>query len=192
MYKKQCFLVFINIEYFSYHNCISFSISLIWITTDVKSFQLTGASQSGANGLCVTIRAEDLWSTEVEHAPTPLPLPMGNRVLVMHSKRNLNVSGRVQVSKSPHLKDSYVGISHQWCEMNVIFLIVNSKLITSSLKLLAFTFWKDIDKNWEKVHLTGFFKYQYEDNSRLLIKLMIVNWQGYLWDFNLHCAYIVF
>ena len=111
--------MFINIEYFSYHNCISFSISLIWITTDVKSFQLTGASQSGANGLCVTIRAEDLRSTEVEHAPTPLPLPMGNRVLVMHSKRNLNVSGRVQVSKSPHLKDSYVEISHQWCEMNV-------------------------------------------------------------------------
>lgn len=73
-----------------------------------------------------------------------------------------------------------------------IFLIVNSKLITSSLKLLAFTFWKYIDKNWEKVHLTGFFKYQYEDNSRLLIKLMILNWQGYLWDFNLHCAYIVF
>lgn len=45
----------------------------------------------------MTIRAEDLWSTEVEHAPTPLPLPMGNRVLVMHSKRNLNVSGRVQL-----------------------------------------------------------------------------------------------
>ena len=28
--------------------------------------------------------------------------------------------------------------------------------------------------------LEGFFKYQYEYNSRLLIKLLIVNWQGYL------------